>query len=679
MSASALMSLGVRAMTANYAALQATGNNIANANTVGYSRQSAVLETAGGQFTGAGFFGKGVNVATIERAHSDFLTREAATTTAVAAADAARSNQLQQLEKVFSMGEDGLGYATQQLYSAFVDVANKPQDASSRQVVLARAEELAARFRTAGEQIDAIQAGVTSDLKNSMASVNMLAQKIADLNLKISAQQGSGHAPNDLLDQRDQAVKDLSGYIQVTTMGADDGSLSVFIGGGQTLVLGSQATKVAPVADPFDPSRLQFGIADSGGTVRALPTQLITGGSIAGLLRFQNGDLVDARNLVGQLASAVAGSLNGQQALGLNLLTPAGAGSPILSVGAPLTLASSANAMAAGVPVASYVNASGVRVPSVSMTVVDSKELQASDYELYADPNLPAGSYQLTRLSDGTSQTVSNGSVVDGFRVDIAAPAPASRDRFLLQPVGAAARNTQRVLDQPSGIAAASPVTATFGVNNAGTASLASVSATSVNPAAAELNASITFTNDTGAYSWQLRDAGGTLVRSGTGTWTAGQPIDSASWTPATPAQRYDWQLNLNGVPRNGDTLAVSKTTIPSADNGNAKALLALRDAKIVGQQTLASGTIVPGASTTDAWANALADVGVRVQGAKLSEQMSASIAADAKAAESETAGVNLDEEAARLIQFQKSYQAAAKILQVAQQVFDSLLQAAAA
>lgn len=677
MSASALMSLGVRAMNANYAALQATGNNIANANTVGYSRQSAVLETAGGQFTGAGFFGKGVNVATIERAHSDFLTREAATTTAVAAADAARSSQLQQLEKVFSMGEDGLGYATQQLYSAFVDVANKPQDASSRQVVLARADELASRFRMAGEQIDQIQAGVTSDLKNNIASVNMLSQKIADLNQKISALQGSGHAPNDLLDQRDKAVKDLSGYIQVTTMGADDGSLSVFIGGGQTLVLGSQATKVAPVADPFDPSKLQFGIADSGGTVRALPTQLITGGSIAGLLRFQNSDLVDARNMVGRLASAVAGSLNGQQALGLNLLTPPGAGSPILAVGSPVTLPSSANAMAAGVPVASYVNASGVRVSSVSMTVVDSKSLQASDYELFADPNLPAGSYQLTRLSDGTSQTVTNGAVVDGFRVDIAAPAPALRDRFLLQPVGSAARNTQRVLDQTDGIAAASPVTGTFDVDNTGTASLASLSATSSNPAAPELNASITFTNDTGAYSWQLRDAAGTLMRSGTGTWTAGQPIRSDGWTPATPAQRYDWALELNGVPRSGDTLAISKTTIASADNGNAKALLALRDAKIVGQQTLASGTVVPGTTTTDAWANALADVGVRVQGAKLSEQMSASIASDAKAAESETSGVNLDEEAARLIQFQKSYQAAAKMLQVAQQVFDSLLQAA--
>ena len=115
MGSSALMSLGMRAMNANYAALQATGNNIANANTVGYSRQTAEFETAGGQFTGAGFFGKGVNVTTITRAHDEFLTREAATSRALAAADAARSGQLQQLEKVFAMGESGLGYAAQQI------------------------------------------------------------------------------------------------------------------------------------------------------------------------------------------------------------------------------------------------------------------------------------------------------------------------------------------------------------------------------------------------------------------------------------------------------------------------------------------------------------------------------------------------------------------------------------
>jgi flagellar hook-associated protein 1 len=220
-------------------------------------------------------------------------------------------------------------------------------------------------------------------------------------------------------------------------------------------------------------------------------------------------------------------------------------------------------------------------------------------------------------------------------------------------------------------------VTASFDVDNTGTASLAALSATDVTPAAAELSATITFTNDTGAYAWELRDASNALLRSGTGTWAAGQSIRSDAWTPATPAQRYDWQLTLNGVPRSGDVLSVGRTAFPVADNGNARAMMSLRDAGLVGQVTQASGTVVPGVSVTDAYANVLADVGVRVQSAKLSAQQSASMADDAKTALTDKTGVNLDEEAARLIQFQQSYQAAAKMLQVAQSLFDTLLQTA--
>lgn len=662
MGASALMSLGMRAMTANYAALQATGHNIANVNTEGYSRQSVVLETNGGQFTGAGFFGKGVNVATVERAHSEFLTREAATTRAIAAADEARSTQLQQLEKVFPLGEAGLGYAASQLFNAFVDVANKPADTSARQVVLARTDEFATRLRVAGEQLDTLQQGVSEELRASITQVNMLAGRVAELNQKIAAVKGSGQSPNDLLDQRDQAISEISRYLQVTTIEAGDGSMSVFIGGGQKLVLGNQTTQLVAMSDVFDPSRLQLGVNDSG-QLREMPQELVTGGAIAGLLRFQNSDLVSARNQLGQLAAAVAGSVNRQQALGLDGGQPPTAGAPLLRVGAPQVLPATSNSGSA----------------TVTIAITEPLELQASDYELFRDPSLPAGSYTLTRLSDGTAQTVSDGAIVDGMRITIGAPAPAANDRFLLQPVSAAARSATLALDNPRGIAAASPVAATVGVDNVGTASVASLSATAVNAAAAPLTASITFTDDNGGYSWELRDASNTLVRSGTGTWTAGQPIRSDAWTPATPVQGYDWQLDLNGVPRSGDTLTVGNTAFPASDNGNARAMMALRDSGLVGQRTLPSGTVVRGASVTDAYANLLAEVGVRVQSAKLAQQQSSAIADQTKDNLSAKVGVNLDEEAARLIQFQQSYQAAAKMLQVAQSLFDTLLQTAGA
>lgn len=375
MGASALMSLGMRAMSANYAALQATGHNISNVNTEGYSRQSVVLGTNGGQFTGAGFFGKGVNVDAVKREHSEFLTREAATTKAIAAADETRSAQLQQLEKVFQLGEDGLGYAATQMFNAFVDVANKPADTSARQVVLARAGEFASRLKTAGEQLDTLQQGVTEELKASLSQVNMLAARVAELNQKIAAVKGSGQSPNDLLDQRDQTINEMSRYLQVTTIEAGDGSMSVFIGGGQKLVLGNQTTTLVAVTDVFDPSRLQLGVNDAG-TLREMPQELVTGGSLAGLLRFQNQDLVSARNQLGQIAAAVAGNINRQQALGLDGSQPPATGAPLLTVGGPQVLPARTNTGGS----------------TVTLTVANPMELQASDYELFRDPALPSDS-----------------------------------------------------------------------------------------------------------------------------------------------------------------------------------------------------------------------------------------------------------------------------------------------
>jgi len=664
MSASALMSVGQRALSANYAALQTTGHNIANANTVGYSRQSVTFETAGDQFTGAGFFGKGVVISTVARAHRDYLTNEAATAASIAAADDTRSTQLQQLEQVFKPGEAGLGYAAGLVFNAFADVASKPQDASARQVVLARADELASSFRAAGSQIDNLQSGVAEDIGVAVKAVNGLTSQIADLNQKIASAKGAGHEPNDLLDQRDQVISQLSQYVQVTTIAADDGTTSVFLGGGQSLVLGNIPTKLAAVTNTFDPSRMQLAMVQPSGT-RTLPDDLLNGGSIAGLLKFQNTDLAEARNQLGQMAAAIAGAVNNQQALGLDLRQPAGSGSPIFATGAPLVAAATSNAAGAGgVPVASYINASGTRVPSVGVTIVDASQLQASDYELTTDPAGTPGSYQLTRLSDGNARTVVDGDVVDGFRVNVVSPLPVAGDRFLLRPVGAAASGMQRVLTDPKGIAAASPVNATMPATNTGTAAVASVRATST-ALNGNLKATISFTDNVGGYSYSLVDSTGALpTTNGTGIWTAGQPI-----------QLNGWELQLSGVPRSGDQVSVQKTAFPATDNGNANAMIGLRDASLVGNQTLASGAVAPGDTVTDAYANLLANIGVRVQGAKLAAQQSATVSTDAKAAVADKSGVNLDEEAARLMQFQQSYQAAAKMLQVAQSIMQTLLQ----
>jgi flagellar hook-associated protein 1 FlgK len=222
-----------------------------------------------------------------------------------------------------------------------------------------------------------------------------------------------------------------------------------------------------------------------------------------------------------------------------------------------------------------------------------------------------------------------------------------------------------RVLADPRGIAAASPVSAGVGGSNTGSATVAGLTVvnSSVDP---DQTATITFTSGSGAYNWELRDrVTNTLVTSGTGTWTAGQPI-----------ALNGFELDLAGVPANGDVFTVAQTAFPAANNGNALALANLRDAMLVGRIDDGAGSLVGGMNLTDAWAAAMADIGVRAQGAMTASSISTQVAAAAKEAWSARSGVNLDEEAAKLMFYQQGYQAAAKMLQVAQTLFDSLLDA---
>lgn len=662
MSGTALMALGMRAMAANYAALQVTGHNIANASVEGYSRQRVELATAESQYTGAGFFGRGSDVVTVSRYESEYLAREAMGTRALAARDEVLLQQLRQLEQAFPLGEQGLGHATTQLLNAFSDLSNLPADASTRQVVLARARDMAARFADTGAQIDRMQANLREELKSTVGQVNQLASGIASLNQQIAAVRGLDQPPNDLLDARDRMLSSLSEQIAITTVQADDGTVAVFVGGGQRLVLGTQAQTLSVVNDLGDPRRVTFAVEEGGRDVR-VDVRTLGGGRAAGLLQFQNEDLVDAGLLLGQMAAATAGAVNAQQRRGLTLQSPVGsmAGQDLFAVGAGVVQPMGHNAL----------DAQGRPIGQMSLTIVEPSQLQASEYMLANDTTVP-GAYLLTRLSDGLQRTVAAGEVVDGFRVDPGLPGPLAGDAFLLQPVTRAAQGMAVLLADPKDLAAALPLTATLGTANTGTAQVAALTITS-DTVNTDHTAAITFTNDSGAYSWELRDRiTNALVGSGTGTWTPGSAMPTAP-----DADINGFALSLSGVPRAGDVINVARTTNVAASNGNALALAALRDQRLVGLEAQPDGSLLGGATVTDAYAAAMANIGVRVQGAAAITDISAAMAAQASASRSSFTGVNLDEEAAMLIHYQQSYQAAAKVLQIAQSVFDTLLSTA--
>jgi len=638
---SSLLNVGTRALLANQAALSTTGNNIANVNTVGYSRQTVVLGQVQGQNEGSGYIGKGVQVVTVTRQSNDLLTRQSTAANSVAAADATRATRLYQMEDLFPAGTTGMGAALTSLLNSFTTVANNPTDLSARSVALSNADELANRLRTASSRLDDLASGVQQELATSVAAVNRLTSQIADVNEQIARAKSSGHTPNDLLDKRDKLINDLNGYVQTTQVSADDGSTNIFLGS-QPLVLGATVTQVSLKTD--DPAGTKLAIVRNGATT-TLDENTIGGGSITGLLKFTNTDMVDARNQIGRMAITVSSLLNAQHQVGLDL--DGNSGTALFNTPS----------------IDNVYDASGLKSSSLGISLTDPSALKATDYQLYFDGTGSAGT--LVRTSDGTKEnfTVGAGGVLafsggatslDGLQFTAGTPAPAAGSTLTAKPFASAAGDIKTAISSPRQLAVASPIEAVPASTNTGTLSVASISATPdlVMPTTP---LTLTFakavapsTQDTYSYT----DGGGATV--------------TANYTPGETITIEGRSITLKGTPGAGDTLTIgpSTATYRNTSSGNATAMAALADAGAFDGGTLSDG-----------YAGIIANVGLSVQNAQYASQVSTSIATSLASDKASIAGVSLDEEASNLLMYQQAYQASAKMIQVAQGIFDSLIQ----
>ena len=665
-----LLNVGARALLANQVALQTAGHNIANVNTPGYSRQSVVLQTVQGQFTGGGYIGKGVDVQTILRNHSELLTRQATAASSVDAGDTVRMDRLRQLQDVFAGGPSGIGASINDMMNALSDVVSSPMDLTARSVALTRMDETAARMRDASQRLDEIGYTVAEQLKSSMLAVNSLAKNIAGVNEQIARAKGNGQPANDLLDQRDQLIRDLNQHIQTSQVAADDGTVSVFVAGSQPLVLGNKAATLS-IDDPADfgagSGKKVLNFQQPGSATKVeLNENMLGGGQVAGLLRFQNNDLAEGRNLLGRMAVAISESMNSQNRLGLTL-----DGNPGENLFAPIPL---------GDAVASSSNSS---LASMALTVSDPTLLQASSYTINvtsaaAPPISVVGS--VTRHSDGKvfafddsagppATTMADVFSSQGLSFTLSG-APNAGDQFMINSLQGAAAQLQALQYSPVDLAVANPVNAAMGANNTGTLQLAGLKAT----------------GQPGGLTLPIAPG---VVMSFAGTpneftlaGTLAVPLD-ASTSPPTPlpgppyaftsGQTISidgWEITLNGTPKAGDTVTVADATDAAfgdwyqRDAGNASALMGLRDVPMF-----------DGATMADGFASAMARIGTRTQSAQFAAELSSAIATNLERDRTAVSGVNLDEEAARLIQFQQAYQASAKMLQIAQNIFDTLIQ----
>ena len=651
-----ILNTGARSLLVNQMALQTIGNNISNVNTPGYSRQNTVQQTVAGQFTGGGYIGNGVTVETIKRNFSEFLTRQSTLAASADAADSKRVDMLKQLEGIFESGAGGLGASISDMLNAFSDVATAPTDLTARTVVLTRIDETAARMRSTSQRLDDLVQSVGQELEQKVNAMNSLSKSIAQVNGQIIQANANSQSPNDLLDRRDQLIRELNQYVQTTAISAADGSVGLFIGGSQAIVLGATATPVSVVQDDYGDAQKNKLAITRNGQAFTLDENNLGGGAVSGLLRFQNADLVEGRNLLGRLALSVTTAMNEQHKLGLDL--DGNVGGNLFS---PITFGAQ-NVREPYPPAALNTGTmTGAQAPTLS--VADISKLVPSDYEMVFTG---AGTGTITRISDGTvtsfpqvpapvPATATLIARVDGLNFDNPFSASANAgDRFLFKPFSTSATNVSSAFSTPRALAVASPVSGSMGTANAGSLQQIALTARS-NPIAAT-PVVLTFT---GANSYTRSDE--IPPNATTFSFTPGQVIEGT--TPAaTPLSQ--WSLTLQGTPAAGDTITIGPNAFPALNAGNAKGMLDLRDL-----------ALFDGGALTDGYAGVISQIGIRTQSASYASDVSSSIAANLEQQRTSVSGVNLDEEAAQLLQYQQAYQASAKMIQIAQSIFDTLIQ----
>ena len=656
-----LMNVGVSALNANQQALTTVGHNIANVNTPGYSRQTVYTNALHGQNMGNGFIGKGVQVATVMRNYSALLNRQSNAANAIHAADTSRLQGLMQMQDVFEGGDGSLGAAVTNMMNAFVDVQAAPSDATGRNVVLTRMSELAARFHAASNMLEEQDYSTAQQLRNNALLVNDKASQVARLNNEISRALATGHQPNDLLDARDQVIREINQYVQTTQVAADDGSISLFVGGSQALVLGINSGQLSVEETKEYPGsqRMALYFSQPGGQQLELTAAMVGGGEIAGLLKFRNDDLAEGRNLLGRLAMTIGHELNLQNQRGLTLNGQQG--------GALFSLPTTSTG---------YGNITGysnIGPGAATTQVMDASQLKPSEYRLVFEgsPLTPV----LTRMSDGkvfnatstpplTMAALNSGFEVDGLRFTVpnaTTAAAVAGNSMLFKPFSTAASEIEALVHNPDELAAASALTANINKNNTGKLQLTQVGANDFTgiPAAQD-PVRLTF-DGAGQVTYQTYDHL-------TSTWSAASP--PMDYTPGQPIIINGWSITLTGTPAAGDTVDVANALdfgeAFRLNAGNAGAFLDLRDKKVFDQ----------GTTLSDGFSAAMAVVGTRTQSVQLAKKLSSTVAKNLEMDRTAVSGVNLDEEAARLLQYQQAYQASSKVIQIAQSLFDSVLNA---
>ncbi|MEE2731422.1 MAG: flagellar hook-associated protein FlgK [Pseudomonadota bacterium] len=654
-----LAGIALSGLRASQTSLSTTSHNIVNVDTEGYSRQKTGLATRVPQSYGGSFVGQGVDVASISRVSNQYVVDQLRRDIASYNTYDAYYEYAVRVDQLLGDDSTAITPSLQSFFDAVQDVSNDPASVPNRQVLLSTGEALVNRFNAVYEQVFQTNETLNIELDAVASKITQLAASIASYNESIQAvyTNNTGELPNDLLDQRDEAVRQLSELVGVEVLQQQNLSVSVFIGSGQPLVIGNDSFSVQTVSNSTGLRRKDIIITD-GSNVQNI-TNLVSGGRLGGLISVRE-DLIDpVFNELGRMALSVAQSFNDQHQLGMDLDNQLGG-----TFFSDINSSTAEFARVAG-------RTSNAGTAAISVTIDDTNLLTADDYRLRYDAG--SGNYTLYNADNTVNATFADPgpggtfTTTDGFTLNFVSGAPADRDEFTILPTRLGAYEMDMDINDVRQVAAALPVTTNLPASNTGAGYVEDVIVTdttsadfTTTPFALVPPYRVEFTS---ATTYDVLDAGTNAVVVGGVAYTPGQSNGLLELAGLYPASGYD--VVFNGNPATGDQVEIGYNNGGVNDNRNALLLGALSTTK-----TIANGTV----TYQGAYSQLVSGVGTRTNDASVSQEAAQTILNQSEAQWESISGVNLDEEAANLIRFQQSYQASARVIQVSSELFDTII-----
>ncbi|MBJ7549114.1 flagellar hook-associated protein FlgK [Marinomonas ostreistagni] len=653
-----LYSIGLSGLQSSTARITTTGQNTANVDTEGYSRQTtATVSQSGG----------GVLIQDTDRIVNQYINQQVWSDTSNYSFYESYQSMMTSFDSV--IGEDSVSISDylDNAFSALQTANSDPTDTAARSNAYSNLKQLAAQYNDLANYISDQKTLANEELESNIDSINNLTDQIANLNQQIyRLETTTSSSANELRDQQEQLVKELSEYLEIKVNYDDNQLMTVNLASGQPLVLQSTNNELRLTSDTNNPDG-ELGIElDFGNYELNIPTDEL-GGAVGGLVEFRNEFVTTAERMLGQQALVFADAMNQQNQLGLDANGDYG-----INLFSTAEIETTANVE----------NSNEDYGIAVRVTDGASSEITTDTYEveMMSPTTFKLVTYDLdgnvTNESDvidtTTATPTSDGYFeVDGFGVEIAfdsLPSYAQGDRYQFAPTKNAAESIKMSARSGDYLALASPIAVSRADSNLSDVAISISSITDTDSATSAFSATGGLYNAapqtlyfTASDEVEIQDGSGTVLATLTGITDYSNLLEQAGL-----ADDAGYDISLDGPPDAGDSFSISFNSDGESDNYNGL--------KLANLQT--ENTVEGTRSFTEAFSALVTEVGSLTATLTTNMDASETIMNKSIAARDEVSAVSLDEEAVNLLRYQQSYTASAQVLSAAQSTFATLISA---